>query len=152
MQDLVPLALESTQLSLLITLFRRYNIFFFISWASHATSLCFVIILNFFFLLIWLCWVFVESCRIFSWTLNCGMWDLVPWTGIKPWLPALELRVLATGSPGKSQLLHFFCMYNNISVIPSRSQYFVWWYVFTASSWLVYKITQLTGGKDSVQC
>ena len=32
------------------------------------------------YLLIWLCWVLVIACRIFSWgvqTLGCGMWDLV---------------------------------------------------------------------------
>ena len=31
------------------------------------------------FLFIWLCWVLVVPCRIFS----CGMWDLVPLPGIK---------------------------------------------------------------------
>ena len=43
---------------------------------------------------------------IFSWdrqTLSCGMWDLVPWSGIKPGHPALGMcGVLATGAPGKS--------------------------------------------------
>ena len=34
--------------------------------------------------------------------LSRGLWDLVPWTGIKPKPPALELGVLATGPPRKS--------------------------------------------------
>ena len=41
---------------------------------------------------IWLCWVLVVACRIFTCsmqTLNCSMWDLVPWLGIKPRPPAL---------------------------------------------------------------
>ena len=32
------------------------------------------------YLFIWLHWVLVAACRIFS----CGMWDLAPWPGIKP--------------------------------------------------------------------
>ena len=35
--------------------------------------------------------------RIFS----CGIWDLVPWPGIEPRPLHWELRVLATGPPGK---------------------------------------------------
>ena len=31
-----------------------------------------------------------------------GMWDLVPWQGIKPALPTLAGKVLTTGSPEKS--------------------------------------------------
>ena len=38
------------------------------------------------------------SSRIFS----CNMWDLVPWPGIKLCPLHWELRVLATGPPGKS--------------------------------------------------
>ena len=42
---------------------------------------------------------------IFSWgrqTLSCGMWDLVPWSGIKLGHPALGMcGVLAAGLPGK---------------------------------------------------
>ena len=36
--------------------------------------------------------------RIFSWgiwTLNCGMWDLVPWPGIEPVAPALRVQSLS---------------------------------------------------------
>ena len=39
--------------------------------------------------------------------LNCSMWELVSWLGIEPRLPDGKLRVLATGSPGKSLLLSF---------------------------------------------
>ena len=35
----------------------------------------------------------------FSW----GMWDLVPWPGMEPRLPALGAKVLATGPPRESQ-------------------------------------------------
>ena len=38
-------------------------------------------------LFIWLHWVLLEACRIFSGgkrILNCSMWDLVPRPGIKP--------------------------------------------------------------------
>ena len=34
-------------------------------------------------------WKHMESFSCGSWTLICGMWDLVPWPGIKPWPPAL---------------------------------------------------------------
>ena len=37
-----------------------------------------------------------------------GAWELlVPWPGIKPWLPALEARILATGPPGKALMMQF---------------------------------------------
>ena len=57
------------------------------------------------YLFLWLCQILVAARGIFScdtWTLSCGMWNLVPWPGIEPWLPAPELGVLATGPPGKS--------------------------------------------------
>ena len=51
-----------------------------------------------YYLFIWLCWVLVAACRIFS----CSIWDLVPWPGTElgallPW----EQEVLATGPSGK---------------------------------------------------
>ena len=36
-----------------------------------------------------------------------GLWDLVPWPGIKVWPLHWELGVLATGPPGKSPILWF---------------------------------------------
>ena len=48
--------------------------------------------------------------RIFSFgmqTLGCGMWDLVPWPGIKPRPLHWEGGVLATGPPGKSRPIFF---------------------------------------------
>ena len=53
---------------------------------------------------VWLCWVLVVVCEIFS----CGMWDLVPWPGIEPRPPALgawSLRYCT--SVLKSLTLHF---------------------------------------------
>ena len=40
-------------------------------------------------------------------TPTCGMWDLVPWPGIKPGPLHWELRVLVIGPPGKSRVSHF---------------------------------------------
>ena len=51
----------------------------------------------FFNLFIWLCQVLVAVCGIFNWdiqTVSCGMWNLVPWLGIKPWPSALGERSL----------------------------------------------------------
>ena len=60
---------------------------------------------NFFFLvkIYWLCWVLIVACGI----LSCSIWDLVPWRGIEPRLPALGHGVLASGPPGKSQIGKF---------------------------------------------
>ena len=46
---------------------------------------------------IWLHRVLVSACKIFSccmWTLSCGMWDLVPWPGIKSGPTALGVQSL----------------------------------------------------------
>ena len=43
---------------------------------------------------------FFSSCS--TPTLGCGMWDLIPWPGIKPGPLLWEWRVLATGPLGKS--------------------------------------------------
>ena len=56
--------------------------------------------------------VLVAASRIFSGReqiLGCGMWDVVPWPGVKPRPPCIgELWVLATGPPWKSlQLIDF---------------------------------------------
>ena len=53
------------------------------------------------YLCIWLCWVLVVAHGIFS----CGIWDLVPWPGIKPSSPVLEHSVWASGPPGRSQTI-----------------------------------------------
>ena len=44
-------------------------------------------------LFIWLCWVLVVAHWIFD--LYCGIWDLVPWPGIEPKLPALGVQSLS---------------------------------------------------------
>ena len=46
------------------------------------------------------------SCSM--WTLGWGMWDLVPWPGIKPMPPALGVGVLAPGLAGKCAPLDSF--------------------------------------------
>jgi len=57
-----------------------------------------LLLLLFFFdiyLFIWPCWVLVETCRIFRVfscnirILSCGMWDLVPWSGMESWTPCI---------------------------------------------------------------
>ena len=42
------------------------------------------------------------------WGFSCGMWDLVPWPGIKPRASALGAGVLATELPEKSLILTIF--------------------------------------------
>ena len=52
-----------------------------------AGSTSFII---FIYLSLWLCWVLVAACRIFSsgmQTLSCSMWDLAPWPGTEPRTP-----------------------------------------------------------------
>ena len=49
------------------------------SYLYHSLYLNFCFVSKNIFLFIWLCWVLVVPCRIFS----CGMWDLVPLPGIK---------------------------------------------------------------------
>ena len=39
----------------------------------------------------WLCWVLVVAGGIFS----CSIWDLVPWLGIEPGLPALRVQCVS---------------------------------------------------------
>ena len=68
--------------------------------------------------------VLVAAHRIFS----CSMWDLVLWPGIKPRPPALEHRVLTTGTPGKSQednlnMLLFGCSIMSDSLQPRGLQH-----------------------------
>ena len=41
--------------------------------------------------------IFVDTCSLLSW----GMWDLIPWPGIQPGPLHWELRILASGPPGK---------------------------------------------------
>ena len=62
-------------------------------------------IIIYFYLLIWLCWVLVVACGIFSCsilTFSCSMWDIVPQPGVEERSPRQEYGVLATGPPGKS--------------------------------------------------
>ena len=49
-------------------------------------------------LFIWLCRVFIKALGIFTcsiWTLSCGMWDPVPWSGIESSSPALGVWSLS---------------------------------------------------------
>ena len=48
-------------------------------------------------LLVWLHWVLVVALEIFSfstWTLSCGMWDLLPWPRVEPGPLALGAQSL----------------------------------------------------------
>ena len=64
------------------------------------------------------------ACRMFG----CSIWNLVPWRGIEPELPALGSRVLTTESPGKSLgrfLTPFFHAVrpphqNTLPILPSK--------------------------------
>ena len=59
----------------------------------------------YFFIFIWPPQVSVAALQIFRCSmqaLSCGMWHLVPWSGIKPRPPALGAWSLASGPPGKS--------------------------------------------------
>ena len=53
----------------------------------------------------------VAASRIFSsgvQTLNCSLWDLVPWWGLNPGLLHWECEVLATGPPRKPMIQGFW--------------------------------------------
>ena len=54
-------------------------------------------------LFIWLCRV----SGVARWMLCCGIWNLVTWLGIEPGPLHWEHWILATGPPGKSQLIGF---------------------------------------------
>ena len=54
--------------------------------------------------------------------LVCGMWNLVPWSEIKPGPPALEVGVLVTGPPGKSPGITFNPHHNLAKSLTSWSQ------------------------------
>ena len=58
------------------------------------------------YLFIWLCQVLIAAHGIFDlcckvWSLNCSMWDLIPWPGMEPGPLHCQHGVLATGSSGK---------------------------------------------------
>ena len=60
----------------------HHHLFSFISWPLICK-----------YLFIWLCWILVVTCRIFSCsmrTLSYGTWDLDPWPGIEPQLGSLS--------------------------------------------------------------
>ena len=66
-------------------------------------------LLLYFLVFIWLCWVLVVACMIFSCgmqTLNYGMWALTPQQGTEPRPWVWEHRVLATGLLGMFQRYH----------------------------------------------
>ena len=65
---------------------------------------------SFQYMLIWLCWVLVAACRVFSWgmwALSCSMWDLVPWPGIKLGTPALGAWSLSHWTSREVPARHF---------------------------------------------
>ena len=73
------------------------------------------------YLYIWLCQVLVVACGIFSGdlqTFSCGMWDLLPWSGIEPRPPPLDawslshwiIRKVPFSSPFRSACFISFSM------------------------------------------
>ena len=66
------------------------------------------------YLSIWLHWVLVMVHRIFD--LCCGVWDLVPQTGIEPRPPALGSQSLSYRPPGKSPGQSF-----QLSIVPNST-------------------------------
>ena len=54
-------------------------------WLEFGYLMAILSLFKNFYLFIWLCWVLVVACGIFSW----GMWNLIPWPGIKSGPPAL---------------------------------------------------------------
>ena len=75
-------------------LFRtKYNPVYISEWAEDISTYRQTQISFNNYLFIWLCWVLVTACRVFScsmWTLSCIMWDLIPWSGMEPGLLASE--------------------------------------------------------------
>ena len=66
--------------------------------SGHALPLglgfpCLLFLKKYFYycLFIWLCWVLVVACWVFS----CSMWNLVPWPGIEPGPSAMEAQSLS---------------------------------------------------------
>ena len=65
---------------------------------------CRLFFIYLFTLFIWLCWVLLAACGIFSWgmrTLSGSRWDLVPWSGTKPGDPALGTWRLSHWTTGE---------------------------------------------------
>ena len=87
---------------------------------------------NCFYSFIWLHWVLVAACGIFSCgtqTLSCGMWDLVPWPGIKPGAPCIgSSEPQPRDHQGRSPWMAFFIkMYPTPSPLGSLAWLFVQW-------------------------
>ena len=49
-------------------------------------------------------WGSQSRTRLRNWTTTCGM--LVPWPGMEPTPPALQVEILTPGPPGKSQIIY----------------------------------------------
>ena len=80
----------------------------------------------FFYLFIWLCWVLVAACRLFS----CNIWDLVPWPRIEPGPPAL----------GAQSLSHW-----TTTEVPIISKLYVRWqyFIHLSTYWITVPATEL---------
>ena len=64
-----------------------------------------------FCLFIWLHWVLVVACAIFSFVmqiLSCSLWDLVPWPGIEPQLPAMRAKSIRHWTTREVPVCFFF--------------------------------------------
>ena len=107
MWDLLSPEIDPMSPSLAGGFFFFFFFFFFYHWATREALL---------FLFIWLFWVLVVACRIFSWgiqdplvtacgslscdmgTLSCGMWHLVSSPGMEPRTSALGVLNLSHGT------------------------------------------------------
>ena len=75
------------------------------SWFSPPCERSHLFKKNIFFNLFGCAGSYLVAHRIYShdlWIRSCSMWDLVPWLGIEPDSLHWEIRILATGPPGKS--------------------------------------------------
>ena len=89
----------------------------------------------------WLCWVLVTACGIFSgsiWTLNYCILDLVYWSGMEPWPLHWELRVLATGlfSSSSSSLWFSLSIYKYICIHLIHYIY-IYTHTYTFHGWMI---------------
>ena len=69
------------------------------------------------YLFIWLHWVLIAACRIFSCRMR-DMWDLVPWSGIEPGSPTLGVQSLGHWTTREVPLLHFLLTFTAKLVHP----------------------------------
>ena len=93
----------------------------FTLWATREILLNYPFKTFFIYIFAWLCWVLVVPRKIFSCGMRplcCGMWNLVPWPGIKSRPPALGAQSLSQWTTRKVPipvpyylLFHYSCFF-----------------------------------------